>query len=118
MRAMVSSRNMTISWPKNLILHGLLPKYTRGSFERRRAVTLDSNGRRGSIELAARSTGPGTKTKCVVRVMSGYDAMRSANESNPSAQNQFLMTDDDKVCFTNLDIAVHRDYYPVQCHGS
>ena len=44
----------------------------------------ESRGLRGRTELTVRSRGPGTKTKCVRRVIRAYDAIRSANESKPS----------------------------------
>ena len=67
---MVSSRKMTISCPKNFRRHGLLARWTLGIFDRKRLVNDESRGFRGSRELTAKSKGPGTKTKCVRRVMS------------------------------------------------
>ena len=69
MRDMMSSRKMTISCPKNLRRHGLLARWRLGIFDRKRLVNDESSGFRGSKELTARSKGPGTKTKCVRRVM-------------------------------------------------
>lgn len=69
MRDMTSSRYMTISWPKNLIRQGLLAKWILGILARRRAVKEERRGLRGRIELIVRSCGPGTKTKCVRRVI-------------------------------------------------
>jgi hypothetical protein len=69
MRDMVSSRKMTTSCPKNLSRHGLLARWSLGIFDRKRLVNDESRGFRGSSELTARSKGPGTKTKCVRRVM-------------------------------------------------
>ena len=69
MRDMTSSRKMTISCPKNLSRHGLLARWSLGIFDRRRLVNDESRGFRGSRVLTARSKGPGTKTKCVRRVM-------------------------------------------------
>ena len=69
MRDMTSSRKTTISWPKNFNRHGLLARWTLGILERRRAVNEARSGLRGRTELTVRSEGPGTKTKCVRRVM-------------------------------------------------
>jgi hypothetical protein len=69
MRDMTSSRKMTISWPKNLRRQGLLVKWILGTLARRRAVKEERRGLRGRIELIVRSCGPGTKTKCVRRVI-------------------------------------------------
>ena len=66
---MTSSRKMTISCPKNLRRHGLLARWRFGILDRRRLVNDESRGFRGRMELTARSKGPGTKTKCVRRVM-------------------------------------------------
>lgn len=44
-------------------------------------VNEASNGLRGNVELTVISSGPGTNTKCVERVIKGYDAMRSAKLS-------------------------------------
>src|SRR6266404_6286459 len=70
MRDMTSSRKTTISCPKNLRRHGLLARCSLGIFDCKRPVNDESSGLRGRIELTDRSKGPGTKTKCVRRVMS------------------------------------------------
>jgi len=84
MRDIRSSLNTTISCPKNFNRHGLLVRCTFGIFDRSRAVNEERRGFRGRTELTVRSRGPGTKTKCVLRVMSAYEAIRSARESKPS----------------------------------
>jgi hypothetical protein len=61
--------------------HGLVAKCTLGSLFLIRDTKDDSSGRRGRSEFAVISRGPGTKTKCVSRVIIGYDAMRSAKPS-------------------------------------
>lgn len=76
---------MTISCSKNFMRHGLLAKCTFGTRDFKRETKADNNGRRGKMELTATSNGPGTKTKCVVRVISGYDAIKSARVSKLSA---------------------------------
>ena len=84
MRDITSSRKTTISCPKNLSRHGLLARWTLGILDCRRAVKEASSGLRGRTEFTVRSSGPGTKTKCVRRVIRVYDAIRSARESKPS----------------------------------
>jgi hypothetical protein len=59
----VSSLNITISWLKNLIRHGLVPMWTLGILDFSRETREDNMGRRGRIELSVTSRGPGTKTK-------------------------------------------------------
>jgi hypothetical protein len=44
----------------------------------------DKSARFGKTELLVMSNGPGTSTKCVYRMIWGYDAMRSARESKLS----------------------------------
>ena len=90
MRAIMSSRKITISCPKNFMRHGLLMHRARGTRARRRVVNVARSGRRGSRAFAARSRGPGTKIKCVVWVMRGYAAIRSASASNPSARTSVV----------------------------
>jgi hypothetical protein len=79
--AMMSSRIITISWLKNLILQGLVAICSFGILDRRRLVNEDRRGLRGRTEFSVTSNGPGTMTKCVVRVISGYDATTSASSS-------------------------------------
>lgn len=80
----ISSLNITISWSKNLIRHGFDAKWILGILFFNLLVKLDMIGRRGSIELSVKSCGPGTSTKCAVRVIGGYCAIRSASASKPS----------------------------------
>ena len=61
---------MTISCAKNLRRHGLLAMCALGILDRSRVVKEESRGLRGRSELTVRSRGPGTKMKCVRRVMS------------------------------------------------
>jgi len=70
-RAIRSSRNMTISWPKNLMRQGLLARWSSGILLRSLEVAAVRSGRLGRMELPARSSGPGTKTKCVWAVIRG-----------------------------------------------
>lgn len=69
MRDIKSSRNTTISCPKNFIRQGLLARWTLGILDCRRAVNEESRCFRGRTELTVKSRGPGTKTKCVRRVI-------------------------------------------------
>ncbi|CAK5275624.1 unnamed protein product [Mycena citricolor] len=70
-RAIESSRNTTISWSKNLMRHGLVPKCICGTRDFKRPTTLDSSGRLGRLAFRVMSKGPGTSTKCVDRNMDG-----------------------------------------------
>ena len=79
--AMVSSRKITISCAKNFRRQGLLAKCTFGTFALSWDVKDDSIGFRGRVTLLVRSSGPGTKTKWVVRVIWGYEAMSWPRES-------------------------------------
>jgi len=69
--AMESSLNITISWSKNLIRHGFVAKCTLGILALSRETNVESKGLRGRVELTVISRGPGTKIKCVARVISG-----------------------------------------------
>jgi hypothetical protein len=68
---MVSSRNITISCPKNLMRHGLVAKCILGTLFLIRAMKDDNNGRRGRTEFPVMSRGPGTKTTFELRVIVG-----------------------------------------------
>ncbi len=90
--AIRSSRKMTISCSQNFIRHGFEAKWILGIRDLRRAVKEDRRGLRGSTELTVMSSGPGTRTKCVVRVITGYDAIRSARESKLSRRENKAIT--------------------------
>lgn len=81
---MRSSRKTTISCSQNLIRQGFDPNCILGTLPFNLLVSDDKSGFRGKMELTVMSRGPGTSTKCVWRVMAGYDAMSSARESKPS----------------------------------
>ena len=59
-------------------------KWTLGIFDFKRVVKEESTGLRGSMEEPQRSCGPGTNTKWHVRVIIGYEAIKSAKLSKPS----------------------------------
>jgi hypothetical protein len=59
----MSSLKTTISWLKNLIRHGLVPKCTCGILLFNRETMEERRGRRGRMELTVLSNGPGMKRK-------------------------------------------------------
>jgi hypothetical protein len=63
-------------------------KWTFGIFAFKRPTKLDNKGRRGKVEFIVMSSGPGTNTKCVDRVIIGYEAIKSANASKFSNQGK------------------------------
>lgn len=67
------------------------------------AVNEDRRGLRGKMEFIVISRGPGTTTKCVCLVMSGYDAIKSARESKPSTPS---------VSYAPLNRVVYRCHIP------
>jgi len=69
--AMMFSRNTTISCPKNFMRHGLVAKCTFGTLFLMRDTKNDNRGRRGRVAFLVISSGPGTNTKCVWRVIIG-----------------------------------------------
>jgi len=83
---MTSSRKTTISWLKNLMRAGLVAKWTLGILDLSLPVSDESSVRFGSTAFTVTSRGPGMKTKCVERKMTGYEAMRSASASKFSVE--------------------------------
>ena len=80
-RAIKSSRNITISWSKNLIRHGFVPKCALGTFVFNLPTRVDNKGLRGNVVFIVISKGPGTNKKWVDREISGYAAIKSARAS-------------------------------------
>lgn len=83
---MTSSRKTKISWLKNLMRAGLVAKWILGILDLSLPVKDESSVRFGSTAFTVTSRGPGTKTKCVERKMTGYEAIRSASASKFSAE--------------------------------
>lgn len=65
------SRKITISWLKNLILHGLDANCSLGTLDFNRPVKVEGIDRLGSTVLIVGSSGPGTSTKCVDLLIRG-----------------------------------------------
>ena len=86
--AIKSSRKITISWLKNLMRHGLVPKCTFGILILSRPVSVERRGLRGNVELTVISSGPGMNTKWVVLVMRGYAVIKSARASKFSVKEK------------------------------
>ena len=106
-RAIKSSRNITISWSKNLIRHGFVPKCALGTFVFNLPTRVDNKGLRGNVAFMVISKGPGTNKKWVDREISGYAAIKSARASKFSGnwvQQLYILLNKSSLTCIPLDV--------------